>query len=162
MSFSSDFAQLVARYNSSLPSLVENCQAHLQLDDKGRLIISGRYFEDSQHVSGDAGLFAMGVRDDGVKASFDGAITGVTGNVQLEADFPGLDGNSILLTGDGIKDVDTLVSDWNTANPSNTVTLLSANGADVPAAAQAMRSGIHTRTQLAGSEHRRQAATGTR
>lgn len=67
-----------------------------------------------------------------VAASFDAAVAGVTGNVQLTADVAGSAGNSILLVGDGVKDLDTLVSEWNLANPGNTVTLDSANGADVP------------------------------
>lgn len=75
----------------------------------------------------------------GVAASFDAAIAGVTGNVQLSADNVGVIGNSILLTGDGSTDLATLVSDWNTANPSNTVTLDSANGSDIPDNAEAMQ-----------------------
>lgn len=74
-----------------------------------------------------------------VKASFDAIVTGVTGNVQLEANVAGTDGNAILLTGDGVKTLTILVSDWNTANPSNLVTLLSANGADVPDDLEAMQ-----------------------
>ncbi len=74
-----------------------------------------------------------------VAATFVGAIAGVTGDVDLEADTAGEDGNSIVLTGDGIKDLDTLVSDWNTANPANTVSLNSANGADIPDAAEEMQ-----------------------
>ena len=66
------------------------------------------------------------------QATFDAAISGVTGNVQLSADFFGTKGNDIVLTGDGVKDLNTLVSDWNTANPDNLVSLDSANGADIP------------------------------
>ena len=36
--------------------------------------------------------------------------------------------NSIILTGDGTTDLDALVLAWNTANPTNLVTLLSSNG----------------------------------
>lgn len=79
-----------------------------------------------------------------VAATFVGPIAGVTGDVDLEADTAGAAGNNILLTGDGVKDLDTLVSDWNTANPANTVTLNSANGADIPDAAEEM--------QLSGGE----------
>lgn len=78
-------------------------------------------------------------------AVFVGPITGVTGDVDLEADNAGTEGNSIVLTGDGAKTLSTLVSDWNTANPDNTVTLNSANGGDTPAAAQVM--------QLAGGKY---------
>ena len=74
-----------------------------------------------------------------VSASFDGVIAGVTGNVQLTANVAGTTGNSILLTGDGIKTLTVLVSDWNTANSENEVTLTSANGSDVPDDATAMQ-----------------------
>lgn len=74
-----------------------------------------------------------------VGASFDGAITGVTGNVQLTADVLGVAGNAILLTGDGVKTLTVLISDWNLANVGNEVTLVSANGGDVPDNAEAMQ-----------------------
>jgi len=74
-----------------------------------------------------------------VKASFNAAVSGVTGNVQLSAVVGGTAGNNILLTGDGIKDLATLVSDWNTANPSNLVQLDSLNGTNIPASAAAMQ-----------------------
>lgn len=59
-----DFGLLVAQYNTTLPTLTDGQYSELELDVSGRLIISGRYFEDSAHVSGDAGLFMMGVRND--------------------------------------------------------------------------------------------------
>jgi hypothetical protein len=59
-----DFGLLVGEYNSTLPTLVNAEKSELQLDDSGRLIISGRYLEDSGHSSGDAGIFMMGVRND--------------------------------------------------------------------------------------------------
>jgi hypothetical protein len=59
-----DFGILVGRYNSALPTLGDGCPQELQLDVNGRLIISGRYLEDSAHTSGDAGIFIMGVRND--------------------------------------------------------------------------------------------------
>lgn len=72
-------------------------------------------------------------------ATFNGVIAGVTGNVQLTADVAGVDGNSILLTGDGTKTLTVLVNDWNVANVGNEVTLNSANGADIPDNAEAMQ-----------------------
>lgn len=72
-------------------------------------------------------------------ASFDGVIAGVTGNVQLSAVTAGTNGNSILLTGDGTKTLTVLVNDWNTANPTNQVTLVSANGSNIPSNAEAMQ-----------------------
>lgn len=92
--------------------------------------INGAFFAGL--VIGDASIID-------VAASFDGAIAGVTGNVQLSADTAGTGGNAILITGDGIKTLTVLVSDWNTANPTNAVTLDSANGADVPTDLEAMQ-----------------------
>lgn len=91
------------------------------------------------------GMAASAVEITNDFAIFDGPITGVTGNVQLVAIEGGTVGNAILLTGDGAKTLDTLVSDWNSANPDNMVSLISANGGDTPAAAQAM--------QLAGGKY---------
>jgi hypothetical protein len=72
-----DFGLLVGEYNSTLPTLVNAEKSELQLDVSGRLIISGRYLEDSAHTSGDAGIFVMGVRNDagGSLASADGDYT---------------------------------------------------------------------------------------
>jgi len=122
-----DFGLLVSQFNTVLPTLTDTCMSELQVDDKGRLIISGRYFEDSGHVSGDAGLFAMGVRDDGVEASV------IYDTVTFTADNPGIDGNNISLVFDGIDDLDTVVNAWNAANPTNTVSFSGQAGAYVPA-----------------------------
>lgn len=64
-----DFMLLVGRHFTVLPTLADQQGSELQLDSLGRLIISGRWLEDTQHISGDAGLFALGVRDDGVAAT---------------------------------------------------------------------------------------------
>lgn len=83
-----------------------------------------------------ATVFATGLS---VAATFDAAIAGVTGNVELSADDAGIKGNLILITGDGILDLDALVLAWNVANPTNTVSVDSANGADVPNDLEAMQ-----------------------
>lgn len=87
-----------------------------------------------------------------VKAAFSGAIAGVTDDVELSAVVEGVVGNSILLTGDGTKDLATLVSDWNTANAANMVELLSSNGTDIPDNAEAMQlvSGADATTENSG------------
>jgi hypothetical protein len=59
-----DFGLLVGRYFATLPSLSDAQPSEVMLDSSGRLIISGRYLEDSAHASGDAGIFIMGVRND--------------------------------------------------------------------------------------------------
>ena len=59
-----DFGLLVGRHFTALPTLSDEQLSELMLDSLGRVIISGRYLEDSAHVSGDAGIFVMGVRND--------------------------------------------------------------------------------------------------
>ena len=59
-----DFGILVGKYNASLPTLSDTQVSELQLDNLGRLILSGRHLEDSAHSSGDAGLQILAVRND--------------------------------------------------------------------------------------------------
>jgi hypothetical protein len=59
-----DFGLLVGRHFTTLPTLSDEQLSELQLDSSGRLILSGRYLEDSAHTSGHAGLFVMAVRND--------------------------------------------------------------------------------------------------
>ena len=64
-----------------------------------------------------------------INATFDDPVLGIlTGNVELSADIGGVNGNNIVLNGDGFASLSTLVSQWNIANPTNTVTLNSADG----------------------------------
>jgi hypothetical protein len=65
-------------------------------------------------------------------ASFTGQVAGMIANVTIEADDEGSAGNDIALTGDGVKDIDTLISDHNTANPSATISLTDGDGSQVP------------------------------
>jgi len=134
-----DFGLLVGRAASALPTYVDQQLAELQLDLSGRLIISGRYLEDSAHVSGDAGLFSLGVRDDGVQAT----IT-VGPNVFTAVNY-GLSGNLISLVFDGVDDVSTVVAAWNAANPANQVSF-TGSGATVPSAQTANLAGGATNT----------------
>lgn len=66
-------------------------------------------------------------------AQFVGQVAGMTTDVTIDADVAGAAGN-ITLVADSIKDIDTLISDWNIANPANTLTLSAGNGAQVPTA----------------------------
>jgi hypothetical protein len=122
-----DFGLLVGRFFTALPTLTNEQLSELMLDASGRLIISGRYLEDSAHVSGDAGIQILAVRDDGVRAS-----ATVGPNVFTAVNF-GTVGNSISLIFDGIDDVTTVVAAWNAANPTNTVSF-TGSGATVPSA----------------------------
>lgn len=69
-----DFGLLVGRHFTALPTLTDTQLSELQLDSSGRLIISGRYLEDSAHTSGDAGIFVMAVANhtEGALHSTDG------------------------------------------------------------------------------------------
>lgn len=83
----------------------------------------------------------------GFQASFTGQVAGMTTDVTFRAVNPGTAGNSIVITGadDGFGSplpITTLVTDWNTANPGNTVYLFSGNGAQTP--------NIGTTMQLSG------------
>lgn len=72
-------------------------------------------------------------------ASFTGQVAGMTTNVTITADNAGTGGNSVLLTFNGTDDITTRILAWNTANPGNTVTLTSGNGAQIPNAATSMQ-----------------------
>lgn len=65
---------------------------------------------------------------------------GTYDNVIFSADTLGLVGNSIILNFDGVHDIDTIVSDWNTANPTNTVSH-NGTGSSVLAAGSIQLSG---------------------
>lgn len=59
-----DFGLLVGRHLTSLPTLSDEQLSELQLDASGRLIIAGRFLEDSAHSSGDPGIHMLAVRND--------------------------------------------------------------------------------------------------
>lgn len=59
-----DFGQLVGKHSTSFPTLSDGDLNELQLDSSGRLILSGRYLEDTTHTTGDAGLNILAVRND--------------------------------------------------------------------------------------------------
>ena len=68
----------------------------------------------------------------GTFASFTGQIPGMILPVTITANHLGAAGNSVVLPGDGTSSINTLISNWNTANPSNQVTLTTGNGTQVP------------------------------
>lgn len=59
-----EFGLLVGRHFTTLPTLTNEQPSELQLDSLGRLIIAGRFLEDSAHTSGDPGIHILGVRSD--------------------------------------------------------------------------------------------------
>jgi hypothetical protein len=77
----------------------------------------------------------------GSTAQFDGQVAGMTTDVIIDADIEGAAGN-VTLVADSIKDINTLISDWNTANPGNTLTLFSGDGSQVPTADITLTGGI--------------------
>lgn len=69
---------------------------------------------------------------EGVAAFFEGQVAGMTTDVRIEADNEGVAGNAISLSFDGLDDIDTAIADWNLANPSNTASLISGDGSQIP------------------------------
>lgn len=84
-----------------------------------------------------------------IAASFTGQVAGMTSDVTLMAITAGSTGNSISLSFDGALTIADVISNWNTANPSNTLTLTAGIGTQVPdnATTIALAGGI-TRTPL--------------
>ena len=74
-------------------------------------------------------------------AQFDGQVAGMTTDVIIDADNTGLAGN-VTLVADSIKDIDQLILDWNTANPTNTLTLSAGDGSQVPTADIVLAGGV--------------------
>jgi hypothetical protein len=68
----------------------------------------------------------------GTYASFVGLVSGLTSSITVTANVLGVSGNSVLLTGDGSSNVSLLISNWNTAHPSNQITLTAGTGTQVP------------------------------
>src|ERR1700722_15179958 len=67
----------------------------------------------------------------GTFASFTGEIPGMVSSVTITANNAGSAGN-ISLIADGVSTIATLITNWNTANPGNQVTLTSGNNAQIP------------------------------
>ena len=65
-------------------------------------------------------------------AQFCGLVPGMLSSVTITANVAGTNGNSVLLVGNGSSTITQLIAAWNTANPSNTVTLTTGNGAQIP------------------------------
>src|ERR1700677_1294731 len=65
-------------------------------------------------------------------AHFTGTVAGLSTSVTITASNVGTIGNSISLVGNGTNTVSTLITNWNTANPSNQCTLTSGTGTQIP------------------------------
>lgn len=82
-------------------------------------------------------------------ASFSGQVAGMTTNIVITADNAGSGGNSVALTFDGSTSINAAISAWNIANPSNTITLTSGDGSQIPNNLEEIDlSGGITRTQF--------------
>lgn len=68
----------------------------------------------------------------GVAAFFTGQAAGMTTDVTITADNEGTAGNSIALMFDGSTSIDDALDAWNLANPSNTASLTSGDGSQIP------------------------------
>jgi hypothetical protein len=77
-----------------------------------------------------------------VAAEFDGQVTGMTTDVIIRADRVGTNGNTITIIADSIKDINTLILEWNLANPLKSVSLIDGNGSQVPTANISLAGGL--------------------
>lgn len=77
----------------------------------------------------------------GVKAKYLGTPQGCTTQVLITANNVGIVGNFTLVA-DNTKSINTLISDYNTAHPSNLITLTTGNGTQVPTASITLSGGI--------------------
>ena len=69
-----------------------------------------------------------------IAASFTGVIPGTSTSVTLTAGNAGSSGNSIALAFTGSNNINSAISTWNTAHPTNTVSLSSGSGTQTPSA----------------------------
>jgi hypothetical protein len=67
----------------------------------------------------------------GVKAFFDGQVAGMSENVYILADAIGVSGNSIVLTFNGVDNIDTTLAAWNSSAPYS-ATRIFGNGSQIP------------------------------
>lgn len=65
-------------------------------------------------------------------ASYTGKPKGCSTSVTITADTIGTDGNDISLNFDGAKTINARITEWNSANPTNTCTLTTGVGTQVP------------------------------
>jgi len=70
----------------------------------------------------------------GVAAAYTGVgtPTGLSTPVTITANTAGINGDSIELLADGVLNVNQLIANWNIADPSNTISLTSGNGSQIP------------------------------
>lgn len=94
----------------------------LYIDLAGNLFGDSQFTRESSNTKQtniEANLYAQIVLNDGVTET------------QIQADNVGTVGNSIALVFDGVIDINTALANWNTANPSNTASVISGTGSEV-------------------------------
>lgn len=85
-------------------------------------------------------------------AFYTGTIAGTSTPVTITANNIGAIGNSVVLSFDGSAHIETKISQWNIANPSNQVTLTSGDGSQTPSlgASASLSGGIDAVYEVAG------------
>jgi len=88
----------------------------------------------SANTLGVGGLQVAGIPLNQVEtiAFFTGVIAGTATSVSISANNPGSLGNSVALVFGGLNSISSEIATWNGANPSNTVTLTSGDGTQIP------------------------------
>lgn len=123
-----------------------NNEAIIIADERHGITLDGATHEYLHNLngavitSGGAINFSTFIESD-VAAQFDGQVAGMTTDVIIDADVAGLAGN-VTLTADSVTDIDGLILAWNTANPTNTLTLFSGDGTQIPTANITLTGGL--------------------
>lgn len=128
-----DLAQVLAQNTlSEFPYcyaiLLSKGMQSIQLTGSNRYITSdGGFFAGDRMHTFDTSKDDIGAD---TYASFIGGVGGMTTDVTIKCDVVGSVGN-IKLTGDGTS-INNMISTWNAANPTKTVSLISGDGAQIP------------------------------
>lgn len=130
-----DAEELLAQLNPSLNAELEEALANGLAGDKagaaGKLIAS-KLNGIVAVLSGKATSSEGTPTIPGVQASFVGQVAGMTSDVAITANNPGVAGNSVVLEFDGETTIDQAIDAWNLANPSVTIALGEDDGSQTP------------------------------
>jgi hypothetical protein len=121
------------RWDRGVDGIVVNNPAagmHSLAASESRTIFSGTAVKKLVYIEADQNctLTINGI------ASYVGIPAGAATQIVLTATTPGVGGNAITLTFTGSNTIAAAISTWNTAHPSNLVTLTSGDGTQIPSA----------------------------
>lgn len=117
------------------PAYLDNSYStSVEVEGDSLMIVNKFDVQAPAHVVAASGL-------DAATAQFDGQVAGMTTDVTIDADVPGVDGN-VTLTANSILTIAELVATWNLGNPSNALTISAGIDTQVPTADIALIGGL--------------------